>query len=579
MDFRDQVKSAVNIVDVVQEHVRLRPSGPSRYMGLCPFHNEKKPSFTVHVVHQFYKCFSCGVSGDVFKFVMETQGISFPEALKLLAERYGIPMPKHSRFADEEARVRGALVEMHELAQENFRANLAGPAGEAARAYLAKRGVARETAEQFGLGYSDRSGRAIERLFAGRQFTAGQIEQSGLVGKRQDGTFYDRFRNRLMFPIHNEAGKIIAFGGRALAADDEPKYLNSPETPIYKKSHVLYNLHRAKEAIRKEDRVILVEGYMDAIGVTAAGFRAVVASCGTALTAQQVQSLKRHSQKIAVNFDPDAPGANAAERSINLLLEEGMQVRIVELDGELDPDEYCKERGAAAYEERVQQAKGYFYWLADRARTKYDVHTSEGVVAVLQFLLPAVQRISDPLERAAIAGDVAGYIGVDRGMVLDSFRKAAANRQEKAIERPKAALRPDERMLLNALLTDPETRGEVVAALRPMETVGRFASRRIFQAIFALEESDGRISYDDVHARVEEADQNLLAEAVLREDAYASREEVMAAIASIARSESEEQRRQIKLRVKEAERSGRLDEALRLAGELQQLERRSRGLA
>jgi DNA primase len=403
------------------------------------------------------------------------------------------------------------------------------------------------------------------------------MEQSGLVGKRPDGTFYDRFRNRLMFPIHNEAGKIIAYGGRALAAGDEPKYLNSPETSIYKKSHVLYNLHRAKEAIRKEDRVILVEGYMDAIGVTAAGFRAVVASCGTALTAQQVQSLKRHSQKIAVNFDPDAPGANAAERSINLLLEEGMHMRIVELDGDLDPDEYCRQRGAAAYRERVEKAKGYFYWLADRARTKYDVHTSEGVVAVLQFLLPAVQRISDPLERSAIAGDVAGYIGVDRGMVLDSFRKAAANRQEKALERPKAALRPDERMLLNALLTDPDIRDEVVAALKPIEAIGRFASRRIFQAIFTLHEAGGRISFEEVHARVEEADQNLLAEAVLHEDAYASREEVMAAIGSMERSDGEDRRRQIKQRIKESERAGNWEEALRLTAELQDVERKRRG--
>jgi DNA primase len=576
MDFVEQVKSSVNIVDVIQEHVRLRPSGPNRYMGLCPFHNEKKPSFTVHVVHQFYKCFSCGVAGDVFKFVMETQGISFYEALKELAERYGIPMPKRSQYADEDARGRGALLQMHELAQEDFRANLAGPAGAEARAYLARRGVSPETMEQFGLGYSERSGRALQRLLEQRSFTATQMEQSGLVGKRQDGTLYDRFRNRLMFPIHNEAGKIIAYGGRALAADDEPKYLNSPETPIYKKSHVLYNLHRAKEAIRKEDRVILVEGYMDAIGVTAAGFRAVVASCGTALTSQQVQSLKRHSQKIAVNFDPDAPGANAAERSINLLLEEGMHMRIVELDGDLDPDEYCKERGAAAYQERVEKAKGYFYWLADRARTKYDVHTSEGVVAVLQFLLPAVQRISDPLERSAIAGDVASYIGVDRGMVLDSFRKAAANRQEKALERPKAALRPDERMLLNALLTDPGIRDEVVGALKPIEAIGRFASRRIFQAIFTLHEAGGRISFEEVHARVEEADQNLLAEAVLHEDAYASREEVMAAISSIERSDGEDQRRQIKQRIKETERSGNWEEALRLTAELQDVERKRR---
>ena len=191
---------------------------------------------------------------------------------------------------------------MHEQAEETFRANLKSPAGEAARSYIAKRGLAPETVEHFGLGYSDRSGRALVRLFEQRGFPVAQMEESGLVGKRQDGSLYDRFRNRLMFPIHNESGKIIAFGGRALSPDDEPKYLNSPETPIYKKSHVLYNLHRAKESVRKDDRVILVEGYMDAIGVTAAGFRNVVASCGTALTTQQVQAVKRHSHRIARQF-------------------------------------------------------------------------------------------------------------------------------------------------------------------------------------------------------------------------------------------------------------------------------------
>src|SRR5664279_5857160 len=289
MDFVEQLKSSVDIVSVVGEYVKLRRSGANRYMGLCPFHSEKTPSFTVHVVHQFYKCFSCGAGGDVVKFVMEKEGISFYEALKLLADRYGIPMPKRSQYADEDSKLRGAIYQMHELAQENFRAHLDGPAGEAARGYLARRGVTPETAGQFGLGYSDRSGRALLRLYEQRSFPAAQMDQAGLVGKRQDGSLYDRFRNRLMFPIHNESGKIIGFGGRALAAEDEPKYLNSPETPIYKKSHVLYNLHRAKEGVRKDDRAILVEGYMDAIGVTAAGFHAVVASCGTALTTPQVQ--------------------------------------------------------------------------------------------------------------------------------------------------------------------------------------------------------------------------------------------------------------------------------------------------
>ena len=572
MDFKDQLKSSVDIASVVGEYVRLKKSGSQRYMGLCPFHNEKTPSFTVHAVRQFYKCFSCGAGGDVLDFVMKIEGITFFEALKLLAERYGIPMPQRSYVADEDAKLRDALAQMHQVAFETFCANLRGPAGEEARGYLERRGVAPQTVEQFGLGYAERSGRGLLRVLEQR-FPAAQIAESGLVGKREEGGFYDYFRHRLMFPIQNESGKIIGFGGRALAADENRKYLNSPETPIYKKSHVLYNLHRAKEAIRKEDRVILVEGYMDAIGVTAAGFRAVVASCGTSLTTQQVQALKRHSQRIVVNFDPDAAGANAAERSINLLLEEGMQVRILELDGELDPDEYCKERGTAAYQQRLEESKGYFYWLADRARKKYDVHTSEGVVAVLQFLMPAVQRVSDRLERMAIANDLAGYVGVDRGIVLDSFRKAVADRQEKALARPKVELRPDERVLLNALLSEPEIRGEVLEELKSMESIGKFSSRRIFQAVFALDAAGGRLDFDEVHARLEEADRDLLAEAVLREDIEPSRESVLAAVESMRRSEEQNRRVQLKSRIKESERAGRSEEALQLMNELQQLER------
>ena len=579
MDFVEQLKSQVRIEDVVGEYVKLRKSGASRYMGLCPFHNEKTPSFTVHVVHQFYKCFSCGAGGDVVKFVMEKEGLSFWEALKQLAERYGIPLPKRSQYSDEDSRLRGAAFEMHEMAQEAFRANLESAAGEAARAYLARRGVAPETIAQFGLGYAERSGQALVRMFGKRNFSSAQMEQSGLMGQRQDGSLYDRFRNRLMFPIHNESGKIIGFGGRALAADDEPKYLNSPETAIYKKSYVLYNLHRAKEAIRKQDRVILVEGYMDAIGVTAAGVANVVASCGTSLTAQQVQAMKRHSVRIAVNFDPDAPGANAAERSIGLLLEEGMQVRIVELDGGLDPDEYCRERGSAQYQQRLDEAKGYFYWLADRARSKHDVRSSEGVVAVLNALLPAVEKINDPLERSAIANDLAAYIGVPPGMVLDSFRKTAASRQEKPMERPKIPLRHDERLLLNAILADEEIGKRIAGQLQESDAVAGFASRRVFQAANALVAAGGRLNFENLHARLEEADQSLLAEAVLEGEAEVTPGAVEAAMESVRRTQARGLRDQIKARIREAERGGNWEEALRLAAELEGSDRaaRSRG--
>src|SRR5580700_984841 len=285
MDFVDQLKSQVNIVNVIGQYVQLKKASRDRFTGLCPFHKEKTPSFSVSESKQFYHCFGCHVSGDVLKFVQEIEGVSFYEAKKSLAERHGIPMPKRSEYADEDSKTRAALMLMHELAQEQFRANLHSSAGEIARAYLARRGVQPETIEQFGLGYSLPSGRSLLRMFEERHFPTAQMEASGLIGQSQSGGYYDRFRNRLMFPIHKEDGKIIAFGGRALAADEKSKYMNSPETPIYRKSKTLYNLHRAKEAIRKEQRAILVEGYMDAIGVSAAGFGAVVAICGTAFTA------------------------------------------------------------------------------------------------------------------------------------------------------------------------------------------------------------------------------------------------------------------------------------------------------
>lgn len=567
MEFVEQLKSSVQIESVIGEYVRLRKSGANRFTGLCPFHNEKTGSFTVHAAKQFYYCFGCHATGNVVNFVMEMEHVSFFEALKSLSERYGIPMPKRSQYSDEDSKLRAAIHQMHELAQETFRANLNGQPGDAARSYIGRRGLSPETVEQFGLGYSEPSGRALVRLFEQRGFTSGQMEQSGLVGKGEDGSLYGRFRNRLMFPIQNESGKIIAYGGRALSADDKAKYLNSPETPIYKKSQVLYNLHRAKEAIRKEERVILVEGYMDAIGVSSAGFGAVVASCGTALTPQQVQALKRHAPKIAVNFDPDAAGANATERSINLLLQEGMQVRIVELDGGLDPDEYCKQRGAEAYRKRLDMAKGYFFWLADRLRAKHDMHTTEGKVAVLQALLPAVHRISDALERGVIANELAGYIGVDKGMVLDSFRKRAAERHEKALDRPTAAMRPDERMLLSAMFGEAADQMEIIRELRSLESIANFTARRILETVFALNEAGGRVSFEAVNARLEEADQRLLAEAVLREDMEYSAEEVLAALKRVRLSEHQQKTEQLKTRIRELERQGRIGEAMQLMAE------------
>ncbi len=490
MEFKEQLRAQVDIVRVASDYVRLRRVG-NRYSGLCPFHNEKTPSFSISAEHQ-----AC-----VFNFVMMIEGLTFWEALKKLADQHGIALPKQSLASDEETRLRAALYEMHEIAFEHFRRNLAGPNGDNVRAYIARRGVAEDSVQRFGLGLADGSGRTLLRILQERGFKPEQLEVSGLVGKRDDGSFYDRFRNRLIFPIQNESGKTIAFGGRALDPEDKAKYLNSPETKIYRKSNVLYNLNRAKETAMKLDRIVLVEGYMDAIGRLPGRQSPVLwHSCGTAPTVEQIRAMKRHSQNLHLNFDPDAAGANAAERSIKLLLDENVRVRIVELEGGLDPDEYCKQHGAVAYHQRIAGAKTYFYWLADRARARFNMREPQGRVEAFQFLLPAIQGLNDKLERVAVANDLASYLGVESGLVLDHFRKVAADRVERS-PAPKAdTSRATDRILLPLLVNDGDARAQLIDPLRDLPALRQLTTAPIFEALFAMHDAGETISFNTLHA-------------------------------------------------------------------------------
>ena len=567
MDFAEQVKSSVDIVKTIGEYVRLKRNGSSpRYVGLCPFHSEKTPSFPVHAGHQFYKCFGCGAGGDVFKFLMEIERISFFEALKLLAERNGIAMPKRE-YSDPDSKLRGALMEMHEIAARTFQVNLNGPIGSEARNYLIARNVSAEQAAEFGLGLSDGSGQQLVRQFESR-FSPEQLDHSGLIMKRQEGSgYFDRFRGRLMFPIHNESGKVIGFGGRALRPGDEPKYLNSPETPLYRKSYVLYNLHRAKDAIRKSDYSVLVEGYMDVIGVYSAGVRNVVASCGTALTNTQVRALKRHAERIVVNFDPDAAGANAAERSIQMLLDESFQIRVLELDRELDPDEYVKAAGAEAYRAKLESAPAYFHWLADRARKKFDMHAVEGRIQGFKFVAPAIQRISDRLERFAVANDVAHYLGVDEKLVREQFSKTSVPRAAPA---PQPAASLSERLLLKALIASEEARLQAIPHLRGIAALDRYATKNILKALFSMQEDDVPFRFSDLEGRLPEADRDLLSALVFADDKIGEETAVQVALDCLRKLRAVEPQQEVaalRAQIKAAEKAGNLQEAMRLTQE------------
>jgi len=394
--------------------------------------------------------------------------------------------------------------------------------------------------------------------------------------KRQEGSgFYDRFRGRLMFPIHNESGKAIGFGGRALKPGDDPKYLNSPETSIYRKSFVLYNLHRAKDAMRKGEQVILVEGYMDAIGVYSAGVREVVASCGTALTNTQVRILKKHTDHIVVNFDPDTAGAKAAERSIQMLLEEGMRVRVVELEGGLDPDEYVKQNGADAYREKLKQASGYFHWLADRARRKFDMNSAEGRIAGMQFLLPAIQKVHDKLERATIAEELASYLNIDRGLVLDQFRKIATERNAALAPRSAAAALPGaEKVLLNALLTSAEARSTVLPRIVEMRVFDRLGTKAILQTLAVLSSEDKPFSFSELEQRLDSPNRDLLASVVFADeigDEFLALDQANQCLRTLEAQNREMQVSHLRDSIRASERAGNFSEAMRLMEQLNEL--------
>src|ERR1700730_12163834 len=307
--FADRVKQQADIVRVVGEYVQLKKAGQS-FRGLCPFHSEKTASFNVHPTRQIYHCFGCGKGGDVFSFVMEMEKCEFPDAIRVVAEKCGIAIPRPRERSHEERKEnqqRAALVEMHREAQTFFVKQIEGTLeGKAARAYLEDRGLDKTAMDRFGIGYAPSGGDLLLR-FLRAKYPENLLVESGLVSRDQSGRMFDRFRRRITFPISNESAKIVAFGCRALG-DDMPKYLNSPETPIYSKSNVLYHLDRAKEALRRSDFAVLVEGYIDAIAVARAGISNVVASCGTSLAEPQIKLLSRFTRRVTVNYDPDTAG-------------------------------------------------------------------------------------------------------------------------------------------------------------------------------------------------------------------------------------------------------------------------------
>jgi len=542
----EKVKQQADIVRVVGEYVQLKKAGQN-FRGLCPFHSEKTPSFNVHPTKQIYHCFGCGQGGDVFKFVMEMEKCAFPEAIRMVAEKCGIaiPRPKERSPAErKENQQRALLVEMHREAQQFFVNQLEGTLeGKAARAYLADRGLDQDTIAKFGIGYAPSGGDLLLKHLRGK-YAEKVLAESGLISRDQSGRLFDRFRRRITFPISNESGKIIAFGARALG-DDQPKYLNSPETPIYSKSNLLYHLDRAKDALRRQDFAILVEGYMDAIAVARAGISNVVASCGTALAESQIKLLGRFTKRVIVNYDPDAAGQAATERSLVALLEQDFEVKVLALpaigERKADPDLYIREKGADAYLKQVREAPPYVDYLISRA-SQMDLTTGEGKKRAVNFLLPYVQKIPNSILRSEWATRIAQRLRLDEPVLRAALSKAASERRSEVKVQPElvrhSAL-PAERRLLRMLAEAEGFRRELAQHLQTSQLYRGLQTEKIFAALIIAILSDQPFHASEIGAVLEERERRLLFEILFEEANEAAWEEAQSCLETLARKQIE----------------------------------------
>jgi DNA primase len=512
--FIDDLRLQANILRVIQEYVPLKQAG-TRYKGLCPFHSERTPSFSVDPDKGFFFCFGCQAGGDVFKFLELHEKLNFQESVRLLAQKVGLALPEESDSSDDarrDASLREALLKIHEVGTAYFREQLASPAGARARRQLSDRAIMPTTIERLGLGYAPVGTATLKNRLLEAGFSLSLLLQSGLVVQRDNGEVVDRFRNRLMVPICRETGPVVAFGGRAMDAEQVPKYLNSPETPIYSKGRTLYGLNLTKGAIRQRGYGVLVEGYFDFAQVFQTDAAPVVASCGTALTPMQAQLLHRFTTKVVLSYDPDAAGQGAAARSCDLLVSSGFDVNVVVLEPGEDPDTFVRRHGPERYREKLRSSRPYLEYLLDRAAAGIDFTHDESRREFLGKMLTVAAAIPDPAARDQFGDRIAHKARITEEVVRAEIRKAAVARRSTLTTRELPSfghMKSAERWLIWALIHSPS---EAVEALSQLgnEDFENLSSRAILELARSLHEQSNQFSPSAFFQRLSTVDAQLV---------------------------------------------------------------------
>ena len=563
--FVDQLRSNIGILDLVGGYVRLDKKGKD-HAALCPFHSEKTPSFLVSESKQIFKCFGCGAGGDIFKFIMLIENMTFPESIEHLAESHGIPIPHATRESGARSEERQLLLEIMAQATDLYCQWL--PQRKEALSYLSGRQISAQTVKQFSIGYAPPGQRLFEAL-KGKGYRVEQLLACGLVREGDSGQVYDRFRNRIVLPIRDLSGKTIAFGGRILG-DGLPKYLNSPETPLYTKSNHLYPLNVARDEIRRRDFAILVEGYFDCIVPFQFGIPNIVASLGTSLTQNQVKLLGRYTRNVITNYDPDSAGTTAAIRSIDLFLEEGFRVNVLQLPSGEDPDTFIRREGSETYQQKLKNSQSYLdFALSQFLKQQKDPSSPKGKQEVVSRILPYLAKIPNKIEQAEQVTRIASRLQVDENLILAEMRKVP-HRTGTLSPLSYALLAdrvtPAEKILLAAML-EKQWCNSTLEQLEAQLFDG-LRTEPIFEKIFHLQKEASAISTVRLRELVDDDnDRDLLEGLALRSgELPLSEEAIGSSIQALQRMQYERLSRQIQGEIKKEEmknsESSAMDELL-----------------
>jgi DNA primase len=564
MEVIDRIKHTASIVEIASQYTTMRLRG-KKHVGLCPFHSEKTPSFTVDEEKQLFHCFGCGIGGDIFTLVMEKENLSFPEAIRYLAEKYNIPLPEKKSFSPQMQKLEEKLYKISEDALAFFRRNLfKTKEGEKALEYLRKRKISEATLQKLKIGYALDSWDSLLNAFKRKGISPSLLEKSGLVLSRTNKEgHYDRFRGRIIFPIFKLSGKVVAFGGRSLIGQ-EPKYLNSPDTPIYTKGNLLYGLNFCKEEIRDKGEVILVEGYTDFLALYQAGIGTVAASLGTSLTSEHVALIRRFASRAIACYDADAAGFKAVIRAISLCFEQGIELQVMTLPEGLDPDSYMNKHGLKKFNELLERSMPALKFLIDSQMREKNFKSPEGKSKVAKNIVDQISRIPDPVVRSEYLKKASEYLSIEERILRSMVQLKTHGRPSET----KSFFLNAEKRLLQILFEDSRIAAEVFDALKEDDFKG-LRSEPIFKILSDFFNNGNEPDFPSLREKVEKSLFSDLSQILQEKEQQPSAAEALECVRALRQYSLENQFKNLKFEIQKLEKSGETKKILAVMKQLQ----------